>query len=332
MLEESMRAIQIPAFADRAELNLVDLPPPVPGDDDVLIKVAATGVNFADIMMARGKYGDRLKPPYVPGFEAAGVVLATGKRVIDWQPGRRVMGTVPRHICGTYAEQAVIPAWLLMPVPENFSFAEAAAFTEVFITAILALRTFGRVEAGQNVLVHAAGGGVGTAAVQIASAMDTRVFATAGSDEKLARVKQLGADVLINYNTTDFVEAIKDATGGKGVDLILESVGGETFENNLRCLHSLGRMVVFGNSSGKVAMMKSTEFANRMISISGFSFGALTNTRHDIVEQAMRWVAELLAKNAIRPVVGKVFPLAEARAAQDYILSRQNYGKVVLEV
>jgi NADPH2:quinone reductase len=327
-----MKAIQLPAFADRAELTLVDAPEPVPGDDDVVVGVKATGVNFADIMMSRGKYGDRLKPPYIPGFEAAGVVLATGKNVAQWKPGDRVMGTVPRHICGTYAEQAVVPAWLLMPVPEQFSFIEAAAFTEVFITANLALCTFGRLMPGESVLVHAAGGGVGTAAVQTAKALGARVFATAGSDEKLARVKQLGADELINYNTTDFAEEIKKRTNGKGVDVLLESVGGETFEKNLLCMRSLGRIVVFGNSSGKVAMMKSTEFANRMISIAGFSFGALTNTRRDIIEQTMKSVSELLASGAIRPVVGKVFPLTEARTAQDYILARQNYGKVLLEV
>jgi NADPH2:quinone reductase len=327
-----MRAIQLPAFADRAELNLVEAPPPAPGADDVLVAVRASGVNFADIMMGRGKYGDRLKPPYIPGFEAAGTVLAVGKQVTRWKSGDRVMGTVPRHICGTYAEQAVIPAWLLMPVPESFSFVEAAAFTEVFITANLALRQFGRLQPGESVLVHAAGGGVGTAAVQTAKALGARVFATAGSDEKLARVKALGADELINYNTTDFAAEIKQRTGGLGVDVLLESVGGETFEKNLLCMRQLGRIVVFGNSSGKVAMMKSTEFANRMISITGFSFGALTNTRRDTVEAAMTSVAELLARGVVKPIVGKTFPLAQARAAQDYILSRQNYGKVVLDV
>ena len=327
-----MKAIQLPAFADHAELSLIDAPAPVPGDDDVLIAVKASGVNFADIMMSRGKYGDRLKPPYTPGFEAAGVVLSCGKNVTTWKVGDRVMGTVPRHICGTYAEQAAIPAWLLMPVPEGFSFVDAAAFSEVFITANLALRTFGKLAAGESVLVHAAGGGVGTAAVQTAKALGARVFATAGSDEKLARVKQLGADELINYTTGDFAVEIKQRTSDKGVDLILESIGGETFEKNLTCLRPLGRMVVFGNSSGKVAICKSTEFANRMISVTGFSFGALTNSRRDIIEQAMQSVAELLAKGAIRPIVGKTFPLAEARAAQDYILTRQNYGKVVLEV
>lgn len=327
-----MKAIQLPAFADRAELNLIEAPVPTCGDDDALVAVKATGVNFADIMMSRGKYGDRLKPPYIPGFEAAGTVLAVGRNVTQWKLGDRVMGTVPRHICGTYAEQAAIPAWLLMPIPESFSYVEAAAFTEVFITANLALRTFGRLQAGESVLIHAAGGGVGTAAVQTAKALGARVFATAGSDEKLERVKALGADELINYSTSDFAEEIKKRTGGKGVDVVLESVGGETFEKNLLCMRSLGRIVVFGNSSGKVAMMKSTEFANRMISIAGFSFGALTNTRRDIIEDTMRSVAELLARGAIRPIVGKTFPLAEARAAQDYILSRQNYGKVLLEV
>ncbi len=323
-----MRAILVNEFGEDAEQVLAEVPEP--GEGEVLVEVKAIGVNYADILMRRGKYGDRLPPPYTPGFEAAGVILKTGKGVTDWKPGQRVMGTVPRQQCGCYAEQAVMPAWLLMHVPDRFRDEDGAAFSEVFITAQLALATTGRLSAGETVLIHAAAGGVGTAAVQMARALGARVIATASTQEKLRRVESLGAEVLINYTTHDFQQEVEKHTGGKGVDLVLESVGGEVFEKSLRCLRPLGRLVVFGNSSGIPAAVKSTEIAKRMITISGFSFGTLTNIRPDIIRKAMESVKQMLRKDRIRPVVGKIFPLAEARVAQDYITSRANIGKVVL--
>lgn len=327
-----MLAIQLCEFGEAAPLVLVDVPDCVPGEDDVLVAVKAAGINYADILMRRGKYSDRLKPPYTPGFEAAGEVLATGKNATQWKVGERVMGTVPRHICGCYAEKAVMPAWLLLPVPDNFTFEEAAAFPEAFITAHLALRLFGKLAAGESVLIHAAAGGVGTAAVQMARALGARVFATASSDEKLNRTKQLGATEQINYAALDFEEEVAKRTDGQGVDLILESVGGEAFEKSLRCLRPLGRLVVYGASSGKTASVKSSEFSRKTITVSGFSFGALTLLRPSLIRQAMQAVSELVVEENIRPVVGKTFPLADARAAQDYITERRNIGKVVLQI
>lgn len=325
-----MKAIQIREFGEASVLQIAEVAEPRAGHGEVLVDVKAVGVNFADILMRRGGYSVRRQPPWILGFEAAGVVVGTGAGVSEWKPGQRVMGTVLRETSGCYAERAVMPAWLLMPVPEALSFEEAAAFPEIFITAYLALHVFGRVADGESVLIHAAGGGVGTAAVQLAHAMGARVFATAGSDEKLRKVKSLGADVLINYRSHDFPEELKKTTDGKGVDVILESVGGEVFEKSLQCLSPLGRLVVFGTSSSKASSVGARELMGGMISVAGFSFGALSVVRPGLIRECMQAVMKFLAQEKIHPVVGHVFPLKEAAAAHELIANRANFGKVIL--
>ena len=325
-----MKAIRISEFGDARVLEPAEVPEPRPGEGEVLIEVKAAGVNYADILMRQGSYSGGLSLPYVPGFEAAGVVRETGRGVHDWKPGQRVMGTVLRKTLGCYAEKAVMPAWLLMPIPEQLSYEEGAAFPEVVITAYLALHVFGRLAQGESVLIHAAGGGVGTAAVQLAHAMGARVFATASSDEKLAKVKALGADVLINYQLRDFLEEVKKNTEGKGVDLVLEAVGGEVFEKSLKSLALLGRLVVYGTSSGKASTIGAQDLMRGMLSVSSFGFGALSVVRPELIRQCTGAVMDFLSQGKVHPVVGRVFPLAEARAAHELISSRESFGKVVL--
>ena len=325
-----MKAIQIRELGDDPDLRLVDIPEPRPGAGEVLVDVKAAGVNYADVLMCRGRYGGRRPLPFVPGFEAAGVVLQAGRGVENWRPGQRVMGTVLRETCGCYAEKAVMPAWLLLPVPQSLGFEEAAAFPEVFITAYLALHVFGRLTPGETVLIHAAAGGVGTAAVQIARAAGARVIATASSEEKLLRVSGLGAEVLINYATQDFLDEVKKQTDGRGVDLVLESVGGEVLEKSLRCLRPMGRLVTYGTSGGKEGALRTLDVQRSSITVAGFTFGGLSVSRPDVVRQVMAAVVELLAQRRVRPVVGHRLPLVEARAAQNLLASRGNFGKVVL--
>jgi NADPH:quinone reductase len=325
-----MNAIQISQFGDASVMRIADVPEPRPRPGEVLVDVKAAGVNYADILMREGRYSAKLPFPFVPGFEAAGVIAETGDGVADWKPGQRVMGTVLRETSGCYAERAVMPAWLLLPIPEPMSFEEGAAFSEAFITASLALRTFGRLHKGESVLIHAAGGGVGTAAVQLAHAMGARVFATAGSNEKLKRVRELGADVLINYVEWDFAAEVNAATESRGVDLILDSVGGDVFTNSFKCLASLGRVVVFGQSSGKMPTVDARSLMAGNCSVSGFGFGKLSVIRQDIVRECMQTVTEFLARGEVHSVIGRVFPLAEAAAAHQLISSRGNFGKVVL--
>ncbi|MBI2817746.1 MAG: NADPH:quinone oxidoreductase family protein [Acidobacteria bacterium] len=324
-----MKAIQIREYGEASVLQIAEVQEPRPRQGEVLIEVKAAGVNYADILMRRGSYGRR-SLPFVPGFEAAGIVLQPGPGVTEWKPGQRVMGTVLRETCGCYAARAVMPSWLLMAVPDNLDFEAAAAFPEVFITAYLALHVFGRVQPGESVLIHAAGGGVGTAAVQLAHAMAARVFGTASSDEKLRRIRVLGADVGINYATTDFVDELTRATQDEGVDVALESVGGEVFEKTLRCLKPLGRLVVYGTSSGAAPTVGVPELMTGSINVAGFTFGGLSLMRPDIVRDSMNAVMKFLADAKVHPVAGHKFPLERARAAHELISSRASFGKVVL--
>ena len=325
-----MRAIQISEFSEKAELRLADVPEPNAGPGEVLVEVKAVGVNYADLLMCRGRYGGKRPLPFTPGFEAAGVVVQAGEGVKDWRAGQRVMGTVLRDTCSCYAEQARMPAWLLLPVPEHLSFEEAGAFPEVFVTAQLALHEFGHLKAGETVLVHAAAGGVGTAAVQVAKAAGARVFGTASSEEKLRKVKELGADVLINYVKQDFQEIVKKETEGKGVHLVLDSVGGEVFEKSLRCLGTLGRVVSFGTSSGTEGTIQPMNLRHHAITMSGFSFGSLSVSSPEIVKRAMSAAQKLLESRKVRPVVGHALPLADAAAAFQLFINRGNFGKTVL--
>jgi len=180
------------------------------------------------------------------------------------------------------------------------------------------------------VLIHAAGGAVGTAAVQLAHAAGARVFATASSDEKLRKVKDLGADVLINYAAKDFAEEVKHGTAERGVDLVLDGVGGEVFEKSLKCLQPLGRIVSYGIASGQASSAAIRDLMQRSISVSGFSFGGLSVSRPDLIRDCMRSIATYLQDGKIYPVVGQSFPLAEARTAHEMISRRATYGKVVL--
>lgn len=325
-----MRAIQISEFGDKAELRQAEVPDPTPGPGEVLVEVKAAGVNYADLLMCRGTYGGKRPLPFTPGFEAAGVVTAMGGGVTDWKVGDRVMGTVLRQTCACYAEKARMPAWLLLPVPAHLSFEEAGAFPEVFVTAELALHEFGRLKTGETVLIHAAAGGVGTAAVQVAKAAGARVLGTASTDEKLRRVKELGADVLINYKQQDFLEEVKKQTDGKGVDLVLDSVGGEVFEKSLRCLRTLGRVVSFGTSAGKEGTVQPMSLRHHAITVSGFSFGSLSVSSPEIVKRATGAVEKLLASRKVRAVVGRVIPLEQAAVAFELFVKRENIGKTVL--
>ncbi|HLC20663.1 MAG TPA: NADPH:quinone oxidoreductase family protein [Candidatus Methylomirabilis sp.] len=225
-----MKAIRVHEPGGPEALQYEEAPDPRPEPGEVLIRVEAAGINFADTLARKGLYPTSTPPPFIPGFEVAGTVIEVGAGVKEITRGERVTGFAPK---GGYAELAVMPAASAIPVPEPMTFEEAAAFPIVFLTAYHALKSFGRLRQGESVLIHAAGGGVGTAAVQLAKVWGARVFATAGSDEKLSGVKGLGADEVLNYRTADFAEAVRRWTGGRGVDIILESVGGEVFEKSL---------------------------------------------------------------------------------------------------
>lgn len=321
-----MKAIQVTRFGGPEVLAYVELPEPTPGETQVLIRAEAIGVNFADTKAREGGHRSAAPPPFIPGLEAAGTVLAVGAGVRRVAAGDRV-GAFP---IGAYAERVVAPEALTYRLPDGLGFDAAAASLLVFNTAYHALRTQGRVGPGEAVLVTAAGGGVGTAAVQLAKLWGARVFAAAGSEEKLTRVKALGADEIINYLTQDLAEEVRRRTDGQGVDLILDSVGGEVFEKGLKVLRLFGRVVTFGNSSGQARKVDDLVLQQKSQTLAGLSLGGLRAQRPEFIRPGCEEILRLLADGKVRPVIGRTLPLREAAEAQRFIASRASFGKIML--
>lgn len=320
-----MKVIVIEALGSDAPLALQEQPMPKPGRGAALLRIHAAGVNYADLVQRRGSYPGGPKPPYVPGFEAAGVIEAVGEGVSPARVGERVMAIT----ASTYAEYCVVSAEHTIPIPVEWTFEEAAAFPVVTLTAYHSLHTVARLRGGETVLIHAAGGGVGTAAVQIASAAGARVFATASSDEKLERVQALGADHLINYTTTDFVGEVLRLTDSRGVNVVLESVGGDVFERSLRAMAPLGRLVVIGAASGQPQSVDTIRLLFESKAVMGFHLNAVVG-RPNLLGPSLLELNALIAGGSLRPIVGHSFPLADAEVAHRQIAERATYGKVVL--
>lgn len=322
-----MKAIEVAAFGGVETLELVELPEPEPGPGHVVIDVEAAGVNYADVMMRRGLYVGGPKPRFVPGLEVAGTVTAVGEGVTNAAVGQAVMAAVPQ---GGYAERASAPAAVVMPRPAGMSAQAGAAFPVNFYTADFSLHFAGNVQPGQTVLIHAAAGGVGTAAVQLAKLAGARVIATASSREKLDRVAELGADVLVDYTKEDFLEVVRRETDGAGVELVLESVGGDVFEKSVAALRPLGRIIVFGIASSDVRRPDPRDMLFRNIWVIGLHIGSLMMIP-SIVGPASERLFGQLASGKIAPQVGHVLPLEEAAKAHELLSNRANYGKIVLE-
>jgi NADPH2:quinone reductase len=309
-------------------LKLVEVDVPEPKAHQVLIKVEASAINYADIMMTRGLYSGGLKPPFIPGFEVAGTIEKVGDDVKGYQPGQRVAATLGG---GGYAEFAVSNAATLFPLPDSVSYEEGAAFPVAFMTAWHCLKTCGRLEAGESVLINAAAGGVGTAAVQLARIMEAKVYATASSAEKLKLAEELGADVCINYVEQDFKEVIQEHTDGRGVDVVLESVGGDVLEDSQRCLAPWGRLVVYGAASVKLGQLDSHDLLFRNKSVIGFHLGHLASTKPELNFPAVGELNGHWQAGKIRPIAGQSFALENAVDAIQHITQRQSIGKVILK-
>lgn len=321
-----MKAVEVQAFGGPEVLRVIDLPTPAPGPDDLLIETESAGLNYADIMMRRGLYVGGPKPPFVPGFEAAGHVASLGEKVQGFEVGDRVVAMTG---VGSYAQFVSVPASRAIALPDHISFDEGAAFPAQFLTAYFCLHRCGKIVNGQSVLIHAAAGGVGTAAIQLAKAAGAEVYATASSDEKTDIAKSLGADHVINYKTQDFADVVKDKTSGKGVDVVLESVGGEVYEKSQQCLAVMGRLVVFGLASGQPGRTDPIDLLFKNKSVVGFHLGRYTADRSAMSEA---WSTMLPLWNAgkLKPVLGRTFPLNQAAGAQNWITDRRSTGKVIL--
>jgi NADPH2:quinone reductase len=339
-----MKVVRVPEFGDSDVLEVADRERPDPGPGEVRIAVEAAGVNFADVMQRRGHYHGGPEPTYVPGMEAAGTIDAVGEGV-EREVGERVVATTGR---GGYADYAVADADSLFAVPESLSFEEAAGFPVQFLTAHSALHEWGGLEEGERVLVHAAAGGVGTAAVQLASAAGAEVFGTASTDEKLELAERLGCDHPINYEETDFREVVEEKTDGEseeprssnasgegsdpraGVDLVLDGVGGDTFSRSLDALSHFGRVVAYGAASGEPGRVETTRLLFENVSVVGFHLGQALARDPQRVLTAVPELQEMLAGGDLEVVVGATFPLEDADEAHAAIENRETVGKVAL--
>ncbi|WP_293028140.1 NADPH:quinone oxidoreductase family protein [Natronococcus sp.] len=322
-----MKAIEVTEYGDSDELEVVDRDVPEPDAGEVRIEIEAAGINFADIMQRRGVYPGGPEAPYVPGMEAAGTIDATGEGV-DLDEGDRVVAMLDR---GGYAEYATANAQMLFPIPEGMSFEEAAGFPVQFLTAHSCLFEWGELEEGESVLIQAAAGGVGTAAVQLASNAGAEVFGTASSEEKLELAADLGCDHPIQYTETDFRETVEAETDGEGVDLVLESVGGDVFDRSLDAMAHFGRMVTFGVASGEPASAENRRLLFENKSVRGFHLGQAAMHDPSRIMQAVPELTEGLASGELEVIVGESFPLEEAADAHRYIEERKSSGKVLLK-
>ena len=323
-----MIAIEISTPGGPEVLTPVERPDPVPGPGDVLIEVAAAGINRPDVMQRRGRYPPPPGASDIPGLEVAGTIVALGAGVGAWHVGDRVCALVTG---GGYATLCVAPAPQCLPIPGSLDFIAAAAIPETFFTVWSNVFERGGLKLGQDALFHGGTSGIGTTAIQLASARGARVFATAGSDAKCRACEELGAVRAINYRTEDFVAVIAEATRGRGVDLILDIVGGEYVNRNLAAMAMDGRLVQIGLMGGEAASVDLRKLLGRRLTITGSTLRPRTVEEKGAIARALRQeVWPLIEQGIVRPVVYQTFPLAEASAAHRLMESSDHIGKIVL--
>jgi NADPH2:quinone reductase len=308
-------------------LSVEEVAAPSLGSGQVRVGVHGCGVNFADILVLEGKYQEKPELPFSPGMESAGEVLEVGEGVTTVSPGERVIALSD---FGGAAEELVTNDFNLVPIPEGMDYATAAGFGVTYGTAHLALTRRGQLAAGEVLLVHAAAGGVGLAAVEIGKALGATVIGSAGGQEKCAVAAAHGADHVFDYKTEDIRETVKALTGGAGADVIFDPVGGEVFDASLRCIAWEGRLLVIGFASGRIPEVKAGLLLVKNISLVGVYWGA--NRRRDLeaFRKSFRELSKLYESGALKPLTSATYDLADARQAYDDLASRKTTGKIVL--
>ena len=324
-----MLAVRCHSHGPPENLSLDEIDTPTPDEHEALIEIHAASLNFPDGLQIRGKYQFQPDMPFVPGSEAAGVVRATGAGVEGISSGDRVMAAPG---LGAFAEFAAVPVRSIRKIPENMDFATAAAFPMVYTTSYHALKQRGRLQVGETLLVLGAGGGVGMAAVELGKIMGARVIAAAGSEEKLAFAKKLGADELIDYSDGELKEKVKELTGGAGADVIYDPVGGDLFDQCCRCINWNGRLLVIGFTSGRIPAYKANLALLKGSAMVGVFLGRFRQREPETYERNFQELLELYRKKQIKPLITQAFPLADYVAAFNVFTERRALGKVVLEM
>jgi NADPH:quinone reductase len=325
-----MRAIQLTEFGGPEVLRLVDIPVPKPVGREVLIEIKAIGVNYADTARREGQYVVKTPLPYVPGVEVAGIVSDLGDEVTSVQVGDRVVTLLGSDQATGYAEYTLADERGLIHIPEGVDFQQAAALPVQGLTAYHILKTMGRLEKGETVLVHAAAGGVGTIAVQLAKLFGAgKIIATASSEEKLALAKELGADELVNYTKEGWELDVRKITEGKGVDVALEMAGGDIFQKTVSCLAPFGRLIIYGVASGEQKPFYPSTLMKNNISVIGFFLPQMMK-KPVLYQKSLQDLLTYYQNEQFKVIIGGVFPLEEAKEVHRLLQSRKTTGKLIL--
>ncbi len=323
-----MHAVVITEPGEPDVLRWLEVPDPVPGPGEVVVEVAASGVNRADLMQREGRYPPPAGAPPYPGLECSGWVRSVGEGVTGWRPGDEVCALLAG---GGYAEQVAVPAGQLLPVPARVGLTEAAAFPETACTVYANVFQLARLTSGETLLVHGGSSGIGTMAIQLGKAAGARVACTAGSPQKLARCRELGADVAINYRDEDFVAALLDATGGAGADVILDIMGASYLARNLAALATGGRLVIIGRQGGSRAEIDLGVLQGKRASVHATTLRARpANEKAAVVAAVHDHVWPLIDAGKVAAVIDRKLPMSQAAQAHRALAASEHIGKIVL--
>lgn len=325
-----MRAVIFSQPGNASVLQIGEIDQPKPGPNQLLVKVHATALNRADISQRRGTYPPPPGHSEILGLEIAGVVAGIGENVKDYKIDDRVFGLVDG---GGYAEYCLLDQAMAMVIPSNLDFIQAAAIPEVFLTAQTCLFQLGDLKKSESILIHAGGSGVGTAAIQMAKYIGAKVFITAGSEKKLQKCRELGADFAINYKTQDFFTEIKKINNDKGVDVILDPVGADYFEKNIQLLNVEGRIIQIAKMSGDDAKFSIGRLIMKRLQIKGNSMRSRSLEEKRAITKIFKekWLP-LITEGKIKPIIDSTFPIKDVQKAHEYMESNRNFGKVILSI
>ena len=323
-----MHAVTMSSFGGPEVLTWSEVPDPAPGPGEVLLDVAATAVNRADTLQRQGQYPPPAGASEVPGLECSGRIAALGEGVAGWQVGDQVCALLAG---GGYAEQVVVPAGQLLPVPDGLSLEEAAALPETVCTVWSNVFMLAGLQPGETLLVHGGGSGIGTTAIQLATALGARVAVTAGSAAKLDRCRELGAQILVNYREQDFVAAVREATDGRGADVVLDIMGAAYLGRNVDVLAVNGRIVVIGLQGGRRGELDLGALMAKRGAVLATGLRARpAEEKAAIVASVREHVWPLVADGTVRPIVDTVLPMSQAAEAHRQLEASEHIGKIVL--
>ena len=324
-----MKAIFCNKLGGTENLAYVDTVSPRPGPNDVLIKVKAAGLNFADTLQIAGKYQSKLEPPFIPGMEVAGEILEIGQGVNrPLNVGQRVMAFMRGG--GAFAEEVLVDSEWLVPVPDEMDDIIAAGFPTVYGTSNFALKHRGNLQAGETLLVLGAAGGVGLTAVELGKTMGANVIAAAGGSEKCKVAIDHGADFAIDYKSESIRDRVKELTDNRGADVVYDAVGGDAFDQAIRAVNWEARMLIIGFAAGRIQQIPANLILVKNISVVGVVYGAQTERDPSYGASFVQEAADLFRQGRVKPHIGKTFPLSQAAKAMDALLSRSYAGKIIL--